>query len=412
MSNPTLFLCFRGDGPYWKDLLYVPAYPAGYTYAKWAFRYTQNDLVTPGVIAEFEPIKQKQLTREAILGVRFIGKPNLVLPLRKIEINWSDFTGGLAQFDFRVQALLDFTKFKTLESACLTLPNSEIQADNEVGTKLAFHSTAQTSALPWSEPASEDNAWAALIDLIAANTSVPLDASLKSSTFFRLSNVLDQNNTPLTATELEAGPGNRPVFGALLKEGQKYQIKLTHRNAGDHKGTAPILPIKLDLPTGHLQFTRPALEILGWYQITPIAFKALKSSTSHQILLIHSDTKTGSNADAKEGATAGAQKSAPDNVLQSPSEGTDVFLPVPLRVQIGWLHRLKTSWSLRIGLAVVLTIQASIAYFRDFFDKLLEGKASLTDLIHYWPIILTLLALGAVASLLVSALQDQTKPKD
>ena len=149
------------------------------------------------------------------------------------------------------------------------------------------------------------------------------------------------------------------------------------------------------MPTTNLQLTEPALEFLGWYQTTPIVFKALRADQVHQVLVIRSDKKKGKDIEDTR---------AEDGRL-------DVFLPIPLRVSIGWLYRLRTDWALRIGLAVVLTIQASLAYFKDFMNNLLKGKASLSDLVDFWPVFLLLFALGAVASIFVTWLSG-SKPKE
>jgi hypothetical protein len=399
MGDSSFFLCFRGDGPYWTDLVYVPAYPAGFSYSKWAFRYDPGRYVSKAVTAECVAIQQKRIQKEALLGVRFISRPELILPLRKVEVNWIDLSGGISQFYFRVQALLDFTKFTSLTEACLTLPPAEI--GGEVGNTLAFRSAVEVGNLPWCQPTQEDTAWAKLLDLITSNDAIPLRAELKSATYLRLSNVLDKKNQPITAVELATSPGKGPVYGALLKEGEEYQIKLTHRILGDRAGTAPILPIKLELPTAHVQLTEPALEVLGWYQTTPIAFKAVRADKAHQILLVRAEEK-------KKEEQKGGDGGDPTQIQSSQSM---VYLPIPLRVEIGWLYRLRTNWALRAGLAIILTLQASIAYLKEFFDKLLAGKASLKDLVDYWPVLLLMFFLGSIASILVTLLQDQTKAK-
>jgi hypothetical protein len=389
MSSSNLFLCFFGDGPYWKDFVYIPAYPAGFSYQKWAFRYT-SEWVASAVNVEAQQQQQKKIQISGILGVRFSTKhPEKLLPLRKIEVTWIDLAGGITQFYFRVQALLDFTKFATLENACLTIPPEELATDGQVKSTLAFKSSVATDSLPWCSSETEGAAWGKLLDLIEGNVNVGLKVELKSATYFRFSNISDAKTRTIQPTELEVSQGKGPIYGALLKEGREYKVQLSHRILGEaHDGTAPILPLALELPTTNLQLTEPALEVVGWYQTTPIVFKALRADQAHQVLVIRSDKKKGKEIeDAK----------AEDGNL-------DLFLPIPLRVSIGWLYRLRTNWALRIGLAVVLTIQASLAYFKDFMDKLLEGKASLSDLITFWPVFLLLFALGAVASIFVTLL--------
>ncbi len=399
MSNSNLFLCFQGDGPYWKDLVYVPAYPAGFSYAKWAFRYDQSRWVAPALEAEATAQQQKKIQTAGILGVRFYdSRQELLLPLRRIDVTWIDLTGGITQFYFRVQALLDFTKFDSLEQTCLVLPSEELAEDGQVKSALAFRSSVETSSLPWSPPDAEDRAWSKLLDLVATNNAVPLRPEVKSATYFRFSNLSEAKKGTFTASELETSQGKGPIYGARLKEGREYQIKLTHRIFSDERrGTAPILPIKLELPTTHLQLTEPSLEVLGWYQTTPIVFRALRADQVHQILLVRSDKK---KEESKPGAT------------ETQDVESDVYLPIPLFIGIDWLYRLRKSWALRAGLAIVLTIQASVAYFKDFLDKLLEGKASLSDLTHYWPIVLLLLFLGSIASIFVTLLSDHAKSKD
>lgn len=395
----NLFLCFQGDGPYWKDLVYVPAYPAGFSYAKWAFRYDQGRWVSPDLTAEVRPQQQQAVRMAGVLAARFYeSRRELILPLRKIEVTWIDLTGGITQFYFRVQALLDFTKFDSLEQACLRLPTAEVAETSQNRNALAFRSKIDITSLPWSPPDAEDQSWARMLELIWTNTSVPLREEVRSATYVRLSNFFDTKRRIVVPKELETSQGQGPVYGVQLKEGSQYHVNLTHRIFDDeHSGTAPILPIRFDLPSASLQLTEPSLEVLGWYQITPIVFRALRADQSHQVLIVRSEKPNGQR---KSG-----QPDSSDRAL-------DVNLPIPFLVKASWLYRLRTRWALRAGLAVVLTIQASIAYFKDFFDKLLEGKASLADLVHYWPIILLLLFLGGVASILVTFLSGQTKAPD
>jgi hypothetical protein len=401
MSNSNLFLCFYGDGPYWKDLLYIPAYPAGFSYQKWAFRYDPSKWVSGSLQTEVVKQVQKKIQLPGILGVRF-GKtrPELVLPLRRIEVTWFDLSDGIDQFYFRVQALLDFSKFTSLEQACLTLPAEELAEGGELKNALAFRSAVNVDALQWSPPETEGLAWSKMLDLVADNKVVPLRPDVKSAVYLRFSNVKDAKKGVLQATELEVSPGKGPVYGARLKEGREYEIKLSHRILSEEQeetATAPILPVKMELPTTHLQLTQPALEVLGWYQTTPIVFKAVQSDQAHQVLLIRADKKK--------------QKSAAGGAETEDAE-SEAYLPIPLKVSIGWLYRMRTNWALRIGLAIVLTLQAAITYLKDFLDKLLEGKASLSDLIGFWPVFLILFFLGAVASILVTLLSGQAKSKD
>jgi hypothetical protein len=401
MSNSNLFLCFYGDGPFWKDLLYVPAYPAGFSYQKWPFRYDPSKWVSQGLQVEVRNQEQKKIQIAGILGVRFRRtRQELLLPLRRIEITWIDLAGGITQFYFRVQALLDFTKFNSLEQACLSLPPDELAADGEVKNALAFRSAVKVDSLHWSAPEGEDLAWSKMLDLVEVNGNVPLRKEVKSATYLRFSNLSEAKAGTVAPTELEISSGKGPIYGANLKEGREYQIKLSHRILAEDQedtATAPILPVKLDLPTTNLQLTQPALEVLGWYQTTPIIFKALRADQAHQVLLIHADKKkAGTTADE-----AGEQDG-----------GSDIYLPIPLKVSIGWLYRLRTNWALRIGLALVRTIQAGVTYLKDFLDKLLEGKATFSDLTKFWPVFLVLFFLGAVASILVTLLKGPAKSKD
>jgi hypothetical protein len=401
MSDSNLFLCFYGDGPFWKDLLYVPAYPAGFSYQKWAFRYDPSKWVSAALQAEVSKQAQKKIELPGILGVRFSkSRPELVLPLRRIEVTWFDLSDGIDQFYFRVQALLDFSKFSSLEQACLTLPAEEVADGGQAKNALAFRSAVNVDALKWASPDMEGTAWSRLLDLIRANTVVPLRVDVKSGVYLRFSNVLDAKNRTLKATELETSPGKGPIYGMHLKEGGEYQIKLSHRilsEEHEETATAPILPIKMELPTTHLQLTQPTLEVLGWYQTTPIVFKAVQSDQAHQVLLIRADKKKKTSADGK---------------TEDVDADADAYLPIPLKVGIGWFYRFRTNWLLRIGLAVVLTIQAAIAYLKEFLDKFLKGKATLGDLIDFWPILLILFVLGAVASIFVTMLSGQPKLKD
>ena len=211
MSNSNLFLCFFGDGPYWKDLVYVPAYPAGFSYQKWAFRYT-SEWVASAMSVEAQNQQQTKIQIPGILGVRFSKThPEKLLPLRKIEVTWIDLAGGITQFYFRVQALLDFTKFDGLENACLTIPPEELAANGQVKGTLAFKSSVDTDALPWSSSETEDAAWGRLLDLIDDNKIVGLKDELKSATYFRFSNILDSKKRTIQSTELEMSQGKGPI---------------------------------------------------------------------------------------------------------------------------------------------------------------------------------------------------------
>ena len=403
MSNSTLFLCFYGDGPYWKDLLYIPAYPAGFSYQKWAFRYDPSKWVSSELQADAAQQKQKKVPIDGILGVRFsAGRENLLLPLRKIEITWIDLAGGITQFYFRVQALLDFTKYASLEEACLTLPADELaEPDGKVKKALAFRSGVNVDSLKWSASENEDSAWRKMLELVESNTTVPLKSDVKSATYFRLSNILNvSKGKTVQPTELQRSSGRGPVYGAGLKEGNQYQIKLSHHTLTEgpvNSGTAPVLPMKLELPTTSLQLTQPTLEVLGWYQTTPVDFKALRADDMYQALVIQVSKKktgqTGTGADAQDAEW-------------------DIYLPIPLKVDIGWLYRLRTRWLPLLALALVLTAQSSINFLKDFFDKLLDGKATFSDLTKFWPVFLVLLSLGAVASIIVTKLKGSGKSDD
>ncbi len=408
MKDPNLFLCFQGDGPYWKDLVYIPAYPAGFSYAKWAFRYDQNRWVAATVEAEAERQQQKQIQIQGILGVRFHDqRPELLLPLRRIEVTWIDLSGGVTQFYFRVLALLDFSKFDSLDKACLVLPAEEIAPAGQVKAALAFHSQVEIDTLPWASEDTEDKAWSKLLDLIVANETVPLRPEVKFATYFRFSNVTEEKKGPLKASQLEVSYGKGPIYGALLQEGRDYQLKLTHRIfSSEHKGTAPILPLRLELPTTHLQLTEPSLEILGWYQVTPIVFRALRADQGHQILLVRSDKKR------EDPKTIGGWFRWLRGDASAEGAESDIYLPIPFLIKPNWPLRIRKNWVPKVWLAVVLTLQTSAVYLKDFIDKLLAGKASLSDLAGYWYIFLGLFVLGAIASILVTMLSGQVKTND
>lgn len=399
MPKSNLFLCFRGDGPYWRDLIYVTAYPSGYSYSKWAFRYAENRLVSSVVEAEVHELENKHVQTEAILGVRFHhSHTNLLLPLRRIEINWIELSGGITQFYFRVLALLDFKKFSSLHQACLKIPDSEMTIHGGNSTALALRSQVKVDALPWSTPKTEDSAWSNMLELISSNaisaSPLPLSDASISATYFRFSDVFGGDSKTVPASRLELSQGQGAIYGAQLKEGHQYRVKLSHRIlAPQHDGTAPILPLTFDLPTGHLQLAEPSKEVLGWYQTTPIVFRAVQAAQGHQILLVRSNIKD---------SESGAKRS---------SEASDIYLPIPFTVKVDWLFRLRRRWLPWLGLTLALTFQTSIAFFRDFIDKLLEGRASLYDLTHYWREFLLIFVGGAVASIFVSVLSDRTKSK-
>lgn len=405
MSNSTLFLCFYGDGPYWKDLLYVPAYPAGYSYPKWAFRYETSRWLSRDLQNEVRSQEHQRIEVEGILGVRFgRSEQNRLLPLRRLTITWIDLTAGITQFYFRLGPLLDFTQFNTLEGAWLELPADEVAADGPVANALAFRSKVDVSALKWSAEKDEDDAWYKLLDLVRSNERVPLRGEVKSATYVRFSNVTrvkaGRTAAVVAPTQLEVSTGRGPIYGAKLTEGSDYEIKLTHRVLAEGSGataTAPNLPLELKLPASNsIQLSQPPGEFLGWYQTTPINFKALIADKAYQDLIIRAEKK---KADASGG---GAQAQDAD---------AEVALPIPLKVGVGWLYRLRTRWALQAGLALVLAAQSAVVYLQDFLDKLTDGKATFSDLAAYWLIFLVLFVLGAIASVLVTQLSGRASPK-
>lgn len=395
MESKSLFLSFQADGIYWQDLVYLPAYPQGFTYEKWPFRYRDKWLDSTVKANLTGWINQgSRLRLDATLVARFKTK-NLasILPLRRIEITRAHTEAGMNHFYFKLGSLRDFRETADLKGACYDLLANE-WFPNADDNPLIFYSGADVSTAKWCSPADEAISWARLVELIGGGADFPLTAEAKTAVYPRFS-IPEYKTKPVSVSQLFNDEARGDIFGAVLEEGSQYSFKVTHKYAQNPVGsTAPKLSYKYEPGNRHLELTAPLAEVIGNYQTTPISIAAVSASTLWEEFVVRASL-------------------APTIVVVGDSKsGAELFaLPIPFRIQPNWFYRLKSRWVWRVLLFLALAIQGGVTYFSEFWSKFLEGKASLSDLTHYPFVWLSLILTSALATFAVSGIQDRAKPK-
>ncbi len=400
MASKTLLLCFRLDGPYWDDLIYLSAYPSGFTYEKWPFRYRDKRMQRE--ILDKMPAWDKvgsRLEVDAILAARFmsVNHFNWILPIRKIKITRAYSEAGTNNFYFRLMESRDFRSLSELQQGRMRLPDGEWSTEVD-SNPLALYTELDLSSLSWVAAKDEGDSWAKLVDLVGASETVPMHEELKSATFVRFS---IPALCPVEALFTDDARGS--VFGASLKEGQAYTVKVTHRITGKVRdGTRPTLSFDYRIANRNIELSQPVTEVIGYQQTTPVSFSALSATKTWEDIVIRALREGDSSAEK-------AAEARVDIVEGSRTEVPLFSLPIPLKVRPSWLYRLRSRWLWSFLLFVALTIQGAATLLKEFLSKFFEGKADFSSLLDYWPVWVVVLLTSAAATFAITAMHGQSK---
>lgn len=403
MASKTLLLCFRLDGPYWDDLIYLSAYPSGFTYEKWPFRY--RDVRMHSEILAQMPAWDRvgsRLEVDAILAARFmsVNYLNWVLPIRKIKITRASAESGTNSFYFRLMEPRDFSSVSDLQQGRMQLPAEEWSSEVD-SNPLALYSSLDFSSLSWAAAKTEGDSWAKLVDLVGASENVPMHAELKSATFVRFS-APSRGSAVCPIEALFTDDVRGSVFGASMKEGRAYTIKVTHRITGKREETRPTLSLEYKIANHNIELSQPVTEVIGYQQTTPMVVSALSATPAWEDFVVRA-SRDGTATDA-------APAEARVDVVEGPRTKTPLFsIPIPLKVRPNWLYRMRSRWIWSILLFLALTVQGAATLLKEFFSKFFEGKADLSSLLDYWPVWLIVLVTSSAASFAITAMNGKNK---
>jgi hypothetical protein len=383
-----LFLCFFGDGPFWRDFVLAPAYPSGFSYI-WPFRY-DDKWVQPKLQTELAtPAGRKKLENtEATLGVRF-GNPHseTVLPLRKITLTHVDTSAGLYSFYFRAGPLVDVQSATELSTVGIPISASEKAV---VGSSLAFRSASSMPAVISTDPDLEDRVWAKLCELICSESVLPINPQAKQSLFLRFG-IPSAGLHPVAVECLYTSEGQGPVYGASFREGQVYEVTYSHRIPwlGGKNTTVSEIPVDYKLPTSSVELNSPTGSVIGNYQVTHISVAALRSSATWEELVIAPRER--------------------DLTSQNGDKINAFDVKIPFTVKLSILHRFRTTWVYVLLLWLALTMLGVITSIAQLVKDVADGKPIDFGLYKYY-VPLTALA-SAIVAVVIFLLQEKLKDK-
>jgi hypothetical protein len=335
------------------------------------------------------------LQLDAVLAARFkTSNLNRILPLRRISVTRAVEVSGVNNFYFRLNELRDFSSLNNLNDACISLLDGEWSAQAEANP-LMFYTAADLTDMKWSASTAEATSWARLVDLIVAETQVPLHEDLKRATFVRLS-LPEDRSTGLKPTCLYTDPQRGKVYGVALAEGHSYSLFVTHRiPKGDFGETRPTLELAYENPNKNLELSQPVSEVIGFQQATPIGLSAVSATATWEDF-----TVKGFILNPK---VSGGEQS----VLRNEA----FVLPIPVKIKPNWSYRFRSRWLWNLVLFLALAVQGAAGFLKEQLSSFLQGTTTLFDLIHYWPVWVVVLVSSAAATAAVTGIQARSKPK-
>ena len=315
-----LFLCFNGDGPYWDNIILIPAFPFGYSYFR-PFRY-RNKWIEQDLL---EAINDKErckdfINSEAILCMRFYGQnyKDKIVPLRKVSITYiSSFPDNYCIY-FRIGQFYDFEAFEQFNQAAIQINEEEKE---RIGEALFFRSTLSINEERFATEDKEDGVWSKFCKLIVNEPTLPINGEARSGLFFRL--LKEKNISP---NFLYESKHEGKKYGLNLTEGEKYELvfsrrvpKLFARNQNIKNA-----PMEYKIPTGNIELSRYEEDFTGNYQNHTIIMSALKPSGTCEEIIISPKKERVESQDGEK-----------INV---------VTFQIPLKVKKSFWYRLRTSW--------------------------------------------------------------------
>ncbi len=311
----SLFVTFYGDGPYWDNLVMLPAYPTGYTYLR-PFRY-RDVWVDPDLAERAANAPASFVGEAATLGIRFTtdGFGNVLIPIRQVQIA----TVAREQDNFVYFSLgrfVDVSGAQKLGDIARAVP-PEVDA---VDAKLFFEAEIADSVI--ADASRDVQMWSRLTDLIASETEFPISSEAKRSLFFHFQT--PTRTKPAAVGEIESSFTHGSRFGASLPEASAHELVVLHR-VPHLIGSGGSIPTVDAVVSGANFDPAPArLSLSGNYNRSVVTVIGRRPSAGWQELDIQ---PTSSNT-----RTAGGEQI---NL---------VGLSIPVKVTKSLVYRAKTRW--------------------------------------------------------------------
>jgi hypothetical protein len=336
----TLILSFYGDGPKWENFVHLPAYPSGCSYFR-PFRY-RNKWVQPPLLKVAKEERESLDGREVLLGARFQA-PDLrwsILPIRLGRLTRFRYSEEDHSIYFTVGHVFNHRSRDTLADCLLEIPEQERDG---IGDSFLFDTSLTVPPEDFVDEEGERDAWVALVDRLARDASVTVTEEVRRAVFIRIQRPVKRKKAK-KPRRVEKSPGEGPIFGFLLAEGNRYEFEFAHR-----------LPALIDTDRRMSPFT---LGIRG---------------ESPNLLVSPSGEEVSGNYQTHFFRVAGhiASDTAEDLVLdpekdevESLPEGSSPVprLRLPVRVRWSPLHRALTSWMWFLLMALGLLLSNLIVF--------------------------------------------------
>lgn len=371
----TLFLCFRGDGPYWDNTLLVPGYPSGYSYIR-PFRYRDN-WVQKRLLEEIynERARDKLTGAQVVLCMRFLldEKRWSVLPIRKAVVRHIDPMSDNQSVYFSMGFLYDYTKVKALSDICVDIDQSERDA---VGETLFFRANLDIPITECTNEAMEDVAWVSFVNLVAGEISLPIKEEAKGSLFIRFQGL--SHKEPAKRGVIHKSWSLGEIHGAILTEGSSYELVFYHRvpKLITQNTSLKESLVRYKVPSGNLELSRSEEHLTGNYQKHVLNVSALKPTGTWEEIIIEIPEQTESQ-DGRKINTANTH--------------------IPLKVKTSLWYRLKQTYFW------VLIVWGSL-FLNVIVNSLLRGE---TD----WNLIIVSASIAVLSALGVYMLRQRGTPK-
>ena len=324
----TLFLCFNGDGPYWDNILLLPAYPSGYSYFR-PFRY-RDKWIQQGLLEEIKVKKRCKdfIGTEAILCMRFYNGTykDKIIPLRKVNITHVAFFPDNYCIYFRIGQFYDFEAFEQFNQAAIQISQEEKE---KIGEALFFRSALSVNDEKFATENKEDGIWPKFCNLIVNENTLPVSEEAKNGLFLR---VLKEKN--ISPDFLYESKNEGKKYGLNLTEGKKYEFVFSRRapKLFSRNQNIKTAPMEYKIPTSNVELNRYEEDFTGNYQNHIIVMSALKPSGTWEEIIISSKKETVESQDGQK-----------INVAK---------LQIPLKVKRSLSYRFRTSGVWYVGLFI------------------------------------------------------------
>lgn len=358
-------LCFFADGPRWDNIIRIAAYPVGYSYTR-PFRY-RDERIQPALLRTLsDPAQRSKLIESpAVVLMRFQAGSHAshALPVRRATIRHIAFMPGNHEIYFTLGEFFGYDLAKDLSSLLIDLP---VNAISPIGDAILFQMPQDLPDSAFPSQLDQDATWIRYADLIAQDTSLPINPSARSALYLRVCSPIGKTG-PAPTEVVRKSSLTGPLHAVKLTEGHSYEMAFFHRVPAliGTKTSIARSVLTYTAPSSNLQLNRTQEDLTSNYQKHVLMLTAMRPSGTYDELRV----------------------SPPDKMIDT--TGTvdihAIGIPVPMRVKFSFWHRLK-----RQIIWLLLTwgsISGGIAV-----GHLLDGKTN-TTLIG----ISALLGLGATA---------------